>query len=129
MHLARVEISPGHPWADHRIREIQLPTGSLAVLVRRGNESIVTRGDTMLLPGDSLILSMPPYIPTGEEMLEETQVLPGNEWIGKNLRELNLPEDRIVVTVLRQGKAIIPDGDTTIQPGDTLVQYRNRQSV
>ena len=103
MHLARVEISPGHPWADHRIREIQLPTGSLAVLVRRGNESIVTRG--------------------------ETQVLPGNEWIGKNLRELNLPEDRIVVTVLRQGKAIIPDGGTTIQPGDTLVQYRNRQSV
>ena len=62
-------------------------------------------------------------------MLEETQVLPGNEWIGKNLRELNLPEDRIVVTVLRQGKAIIPDGGTTIQPGDTLVQYRNRQSV
>lgn len=129
MHLARVEISPGHPWAAHRIREIQLPTGSLAVLVRRGNESIVTRGDTMLLPGDSLILSMPPYIPTGEEMLEETQVLPGNEWIGKNLRELNLPEDRIVVTVLRQGKAIIPDGGTTIQTGDTLVQYRNRQSV
>ena len=122
MHLARVEISPGHPWADHRIREIQLPTGSLAVLVRRGNESIVTRGDTMLLPGDSLILSMPPYIPTGEEMLEETQVLPGNEWIGKNLRELNLPEDRIVVTVLRQGKAIIPDGGTTIQPGDKLIK-------
>lgn len=129
MHLARVEIIPGHPWADHRIREIQLPTGSLAVLLRRGDESIVTRGDTVLLPGDSLILSMPPYIPTGEEMLEETEVLPGNEWVGKTLRELNLPEDRIVVTVLRQGKAIIPDGSTTIRPGDTLVQYRNRSAA
>ena len=34
-----------------------------------------------------------------------------------------------MVTVLRQGKAIIPDGSTTIRPGDTLVQYRNRSAA
>lgn len=125
MHLTRVELTDAHPWANHRIREIQLPTGSLAVLIRRGEESIVTRGDTMLCPGDSLILSMPLYVPSTEETLKETEILPGNAWIGKSLRELNLPEDRIVVTILRRGEPIIPDGQTTVQAGDTLVEYRN----
>ena len=124
MQLTRVEISEAHPWAYQRIREILLPTGSLAILLKRQGQSIVTRGDTQLLPGDSLILSVPPYEPSGEETLEEREIHRGDAWIGKSIRELGLPEDQIIATVLRDGQPIIPDGKTCIREGDTVVLYK-----
>jgi len=40
---------------------------------------------------------------------------------GKRLRELALPADCNLVTILRQGEAIIPRGETMLQKGDTVL--------
>jgi uncharacterized transporter YbjL len=40
--------------AGKRLREIELPEGSLVALIRRGGEMIVPRGGTELLEGDRL---------------------------------------------------------------------------
>ena len=124
MQLTQVEITQTHPWAGKRIREISLPTGALAILVKRQGSRMVTRGDTQLLPGDKLILSVPPYAPSGEETLVEREILRGDEWAGKTIRQLKLPENEIIATILRQGQPIIPDGSTVIQEGDTVALYR-----
>ncbi len=39
-----------------RVREIRLPTGTLIVLLRRGERAVVPRGDTRVEPGDVLVL-------------------------------------------------------------------------
>jgi len=39
-----------------RVREISLPTGTLIVLLRRGERAVVPRGDTRIEPGDVLVL-------------------------------------------------------------------------
>ena len=40
---------------------------------------------------------------------------------GKRLRELALPADCNLVTILRKGEAIIPRGETVMQKGDTVL--------
>jgi trk system potassium uptake protein TrkA len=40
---------------------------------------------------------------------------------GKRLRELALPADCNLVTILRKGEAIIPRGDTVLERGDTVL--------
>ena len=39
-----------------RVREIRLPTGTLIVLLRRGERAVVPRGNTRVEPGDVLVL-------------------------------------------------------------------------
>jgi trk system potassium uptake protein TrkA len=39
----------------------------------------------------------------------------------KRLRELDLPPDCNLVTILRQGEAIVPRGDTELKEGDTIL--------
>ena len=40
---------------------------------------------------------------------------------GKRLRELALPADCNLVTILRKGEAVIPRGETVLQKGDTVL--------
>jgi trk system potassium uptake protein TrkA len=40
---------------------------------------------------------------------------------GKPLRELEIPDDCNIVTILRKGDAIIPRGDSVLQSGDTVL--------
>jgi CIC family chloride channel protein len=51
-----------------RIRDIKVPEQSLIVLMRRGNQAIVPRGDTQVEPGDVLVLLT---THTGEERLRK----------------------------------------------------------
>ena len=37
-----------------RLREVELPGGTLIVMIRRGDDSLIPRGDTTLLDGDRL---------------------------------------------------------------------------
>jgi trk system potassium uptake protein TrkA len=41
--------------------------------------------------------------------------------IGKQLRNLTFPSECNIVTIFRQGEAIVPRGDTTFQSGDVVL--------
>ena len=46
---------------------------------------------------------------------------PGAAAVGYPVRDLRLPAGTIIVTIQREGKSIIPRGDTTLRPGDSVV--------
>jgi amino acid transporter/mannitol/fructose-specific phosphotransferase system IIA component (Ntr-type) len=45
---------------------------------------------------------------------------PGSEWIGRALRELDLPNDVLIALVRRQGRFLVPRGGTVLAEGDRL---------
>lgn len=57
MDLAEMKLSKRHPWCGRALMEIELPEDVLIVLIQRGRESLVPRGSTLLLPGDTLVLN------------------------------------------------------------------------
>ena len=122
--LMRMFIPEGHNWENKLISEVHMPTGAIALMIKRGRESIITRGNTRILGGDNLILSVPAYESSDNDSLEEVIITSDNQWCNKTIRELNLSQDLIIALVKRGEENIIPVGDTFIMDGDVVVIYR-----
>jgi cell volume regulation protein A len=56
----------------------------------------------------------------GWEPLVELKVLPGSAAMGKQIADLNLPDDTWIVVLRRDGHPIRPGGSTILQAGDLL---------
>lgn len=54
------------------------------------------------------------------EMLETT-ILSNSKLAGKTIKELNLPQDTLILLVEREDEQIIPDGSTQIKEGDKII--------
>jgi CIC family chloride channel protein len=50
-----VEVQAGSRAADIHVRDLSLPADTLLVAVRRGERTMIPRGDTMLRPGDRVV--------------------------------------------------------------------------
>jgi trk system potassium uptake protein TrkA len=57
----------------------------------------------------------------GKVNLVEINVNSNSPAVGKRIRELALPKDCILISLLHRGKIIFPRGDTLIQPKDTIL--------
>lgn len=124
LQLMRMYIPKGHNWANQRIKDVAMPHGSLAIMIKRGEETIITKGNTKILPEDTLIVSVPPYVPSEDEQLEEILIDKKHKWCNRLIGELNLKEDELIALILREEETIIPDGRTKILENDTVVMYR-----
>ncbi len=123
----RLEIGEGHPWIGKCIRDVANLPGMLIAAVLRGSETIVPKGGTDLREGDSLIVCAKEYRDADGIELDEVRVEPDSRFAYKRLREADVRRDALVVLVRREGRDLIPDGDTMLSPGDTLVLYTNHR--
>ncbi len=119
--MMRMFIPDGHSWQGRKLSEISLPTGSLAVMVKRGGETIIPRGDTVIQAHDSVILSVPPYESDKSLQLREVFITENHRWKNSEIRNLNLPRRLLIVMIKRSGESIIPSGNTEIKGGDIVV--------
>lgn len=124
LQLMRMFIPKDHEWANRKLKDVNMPYGSLAIMIKRGEETIVTKGETVIWPEDTVILSVPPYTPSAEEELEEILIERNHKWCGKLIGELQLKEDELIALILRGDETIIPNGKTIIHEGDMVVVYR-----
>lgn len=121
------------PAEGRPIGGLDLAPGVVVVSVRRGGQTIVPLGHTVLRPEDHVLLYA-----ADEEVLESAERdliqarprrrglfdylrLPA-EWAppSPRLSALHLPHGAIVVAVQRGERVVIPRGDTTLQAGDTI---------
>ncbi len=61
----------------------------------------------------------------GQLEMQEFPVAERAPAVGKPLASLNLPMGSRLATVLQNGKVFIPQGDTTVQPGDVVILVGN----
>ncbi len=121
--LMRFFIPHGHNWENKKISEVHMPTGSLALMIKRDGETLIPRGDTLILANDNLILSVPSYYGDADVDLKEIIITKNHKWCKKTIEELNLPDDVLIAMVRRGDKSIIPSGKTLIEENDVIVMY------
>lgn len=126
--MMRMFISEKSDWACKTIKDLHLPEDTLALMLERDGQKIICKGDTQILPGDSLILSGSPFWTDGSEDLEEVEIEASHDWTGKSLRELNLPETQLISMIIRDNESLIPDGNTRIHQNDLLVIYNAQKA-
>jgi trk system potassium uptake protein TrkA len=56
----------------------------------------------------------------GEYSMVEEKVRPDSVVVGKLLSQINFPAECVVTAIIRNGKTIIPHGDTTVEASDEL---------
>ena len=122
--MMQMEIPEGHNWENRLVKDVSKHTGTLSVMIKRHGETLIPGGDTRILAGDTIVLSVPAYESGGQEHLEEQEITPKHRWCNKTIAELMLPHGTLIVLVRRDNENIIPNGQTEILEGDHVVIYR-----
>jgi len=123
MQFGSIDIEPGSSWDGKAVMDLGLPRNMLIALVLRGSEHITARGDTVLKAGDRAILVTKAYEDTETFLLEKT-VKPGGKRDGHAISEFD--SDGLVLLIRRGDDEIIPNGDTVLHAGDSLVILKSK---
>ena len=121
-----LNVTEEHPWLNKCVKEISLVPDTLLVMILRSGESIIPNGDTEILLGDIIVLSAAGYNDNTNIRLSELQIDESNKWCGKQLSEIDLSDKGLALMIRRGDQVIIPNGDTVIEPLDTIVLNAHR---
>ncbi|WP_289128309.1 potassium/proton antiporter [uncultured Clostridium sp.] len=92
---------------------------------------LVPNGSTVILPGDTLVLSGNTlanfeYYKEGKSTnLVEISVNSDSNIANKSIKDSNINKDILIVMIKRNDKVIVPNGNTVIKPKDILVVTAN----
>ena len=119
--FVKVVVGKKHPWAGRPLRECVMPHGFLIVLIIRGEDTLVPGGDTVVNAGDVLVTAAPEFENREDFGLFEEYLGKNHAWIGKCVRDLELPKGTLIAMIKRKGGTVIPYGGTCLQEEDMLV--------
>ncbi len=123
-HFVTSVVQHGHSWDGKKVREITFPPELLLVLIIRGNEKIVPRGETKIFSGDTLVIGAKHYALPAEVEFKEILIKSQSEWVNKKIKELDISRLSMIVMIQRKGKVVVPNGDTIIHVGDKVIMYK-----
>jgi trk system potassium uptake protein TrkA len=107
--IARVN-NPKNAWLFNQEMGIDVALNQADILARLVAEEM-SLGDMMTLL----------KLRKGEFSLIEEKVHPLSPSANKNLREIDLPNECVIVAVIRKNQLLIPHGDTILQPADEVL--------
>lgn len=127
LYFINLEIDDSHPWKGKALRDIDMPPNMLVIMLLRDGENVLQGGDTVFCVQDSVILSAPAYQDEIGLALKEQHIDANSQWIGKSIALFSPRKEELVVMILRGEQTIVPNGDTKIEEGDTLVISEKKQ--
>lgn len=118
------KITKTHSWKNKKIKDINIPEGVIVALILRNEEVLVPSGNLSILEKDEIVLGARNFSSDNDDIkLKEISLKKGNSNIGKKIKDLDISRQTIIVTIKRQGRVIIPKGDTSLKENDTLLVY------
>ena len=123
IHFIKFRLRTKDPWIGKAVSDLQLPHGVILTAIHRVHDVLIPRGDTVLAEGDTIVLGAEPLRDRTKIGLKELVLLEQNPWNGKMIRDLDISRQTIIVMVKRGEKIIIPNGNTRLRMGDTLLLH------
>lgn len=121
MQLMHLKIHEGHPWIGTQIHNLTLPPDVRIAVILRGNDSVIPKGDTTIEENDVTVLSTMPCTHVKNIQLYELNINEKHKWNKKQIQNLSLTKNTSIIMIRRNSETIIPQGNTIILDGDTLV--------
>ena len=121
--LLSVRIGRKDGWCGKEIRHLNLPDGLLVVALKRGHQMMAARGKAILVPGDTLFLSCQENQEEKEARLFSVSLGRGHSWAGKNIRDLDMSRQEVILKVKRGEASLLPEEGLTLKEGDELLVY------
>lgn len=121
--IVQINIENNNDWIGKEIKDINFPDGSLALMIKRNDEKITPKGNTIIQNGDSIVLSLSTANLSDDIVLKEVLIDKKHKWFNKKIKELNLEESDLIVMIKRNGETIVPNGEITLIEDDLIVIY------
>jgi cell volume regulation protein A len=120
----KVFVPETHDWAGKALKDITIGNSMLVVLIKRGERTVTPRGETVIQPGDVLVISGESYQGDAGTQITRSIIEADDPWANRSIKELELPANTLIVSIVREdGTAITPKGWVKIQPHDTLTLF------
>ena len=119
----QLPIHANHAWIDQPVSSIALPPDTLLAMLIRNGKTVIPKGNTKIEQGDVVVLSAGNCHQTANMQLSELVIDDHHKWSGKQIRNLNLGKKTLILMIQRGSETIIPQGDTEILAGDTVVLH------
>ncbi|MDR0903356.1 MAG: potassium/proton antiporter [Ruminococcus sp.] len=125
LQFVSAEVTEDHPWANKLVKKVVFPPDIRAVMILRGDEKVIPKGDTQILAGDVLILVGNEYLDERKIDLTELRIDSDHYACGKKLSDIRFLRNALVVLIKRTTKkgvrTLVPNGNIVITDNDVLV--------
>lgn len=117
----RLHIGAQSEWIGKAVRNLHLPPDSLLIMILRGKDVIIPKGDAVIKENDSIVLGARGYSDEQNIKLAEFTIDGEHRWCNKSICDIDISNNQLILMIKRNNKVIIPKGKTEIHEGDVLV--------
>ena len=129
VHFIKVKLQKKDSWTGKAIKDLGLPHGVIVAMIRRGQKTVVPRGDVVLEDDDTIILGAEALKDDKHIELKELVLLEQNPWNGQYIRDLDISRQTIIVMVKRKGTMLVPKGGLMLMEGDHVILYTQERML
>ena len=105
-----------------KVRDLNLTFDFIIAKIERDGQTIVPRGNVILKENDLIILGGERHFDQSGENLIESVISSGHKWENKQIKDLNLSPNRLIIMIQRDThNIIVPVGDTRILENDKVI--------
>ena len=126
--MIQLDIRPGHMWIGQPVQALNLPPDFLLAMIRRGQDTLIPQGKTVIEQGDQVIAIAPALTAAMPLALTEILIEEGHPWQNRRIKELNLPPSLLIMMILRGKTMRVPDGSTRIEADDMLIVHQPQEA-
>ena len=121
-------VDEGGILAHRQIKDISLDKHLIIAKVIRDEKPLVPNGSLVLQPNDIIVWSGEEYFdPNGQDLIEFT-VIEHHAWNHKYIRDLNLPDNKLIISINRNDEIIPATGNTLIQTEDRVLLFKGKNT-
>lgn len=108
-----------------KVKDLNLTFDFIVAKIERSGRTIVPRGEVILEEDDLIVLGGEIHFDeSGHELIEFT-VPKGHKWENKSVKDLELPDDRLIIMLQdKDNEIIVPIGETLLLEGDKVVMIQ-----
>jgi trk system potassium uptake protein TrkA len=96
---------------------------NIRIFKKLGVDSVVSSTATIvdIMEKEVFLSGFRSLLTIGDIAINEVKLQEGYHSINKQIKELDIPKDCIIISIIRDNKVIIPGGSTTLLSGDELI--------
>ncbi len=116
------KIRAGTKHVGTKVKDLNLEFDFIVAKIERDDKTIVPRGEVVFKEGDIIVLGGETHFDKSGQDLIEFTIPERHDWAGAHIKDLDIPEDRLIITIQRKGcDLIVPDGETQLLANDKVV--------
>ncbi|MDO5564384.1 MAG: potassium/proton antiporter [Eubacteriales bacterium] len=123
INFVKLRLQKEHPWVGKMIKEISPPDSLIAMIIRENN-NIRPSGSFYLEENDIIILAGTQFISKENLSFIEININKNHSFQGKEIKNINLDKDNLIIMIKRNKETIIPNGNTKIVIGDSVIMCK-----